>query len=108
MLRTHLSSGLAVVLAWAQVDTGATSGVVTDSTGAIVLGAKVTTTETDTNVQAVLSTSDAGFYSAPSLHPGPYQVEVFKERRGDGYELSLSPTHAGNCQHPPTDIDGFG
>ena len=50
MLRTHLSSGLAVVLAWAQVDTGATSGVVTDSTGAIVLGAKVTTTETDTNV----------------------------------------------------------
>jgi hypothetical protein len=50
---------------------GAISGVVTDSTGAIVPGAKVTITETDTNVQVVSSTNDSGFYSAPSLHPGP-------------------------------------
>ena len=71
-------AALLAASALAQVDTGAISGVVTDSTGAIVPGAKVTITETDTNVQVPLSTNDAGFYSAPSLHPGPYQVEVSK------------------------------
>jgi hypothetical protein len=86
MLRTHSFSAIALVMtvlfdgsALAQVDTGAISGVVTDSTGAIVPGAKVAITETDTNAQVALATNDSGFYSAPSLRPGPYQVEVSKQ-----------------------------
>jgi hypothetical protein len=85
MLRTHSLCAIALVTtalfhgsALAQVDTGAISGVVTDSTGAIVPGAKVTITEIDTNIPVTLVTNDSGFYSAPSLRPGPYQVEVSK------------------------------
>ncbi len=62
----------------AQVDTGAISGVVTDSTGAIVPGATVAITQEETNVRVTLSTNDAGIYSAPSLHPGVYDIEVSK------------------------------
>ncbi len=78
MLRTHPFCVIALALfggaAPAQVDTGAISGVVTDSTGAIVPGAKVTITETDTTFRWFRLSTTAGFYSASSLHPGPYQV----------------------------------
>src|SRR5579862_3618551 len=86
MLRTHTISILALSIsavfagsALAQVDTGAIAGIVTDSTGAIVPGAKVTITQTDTNVHVVMETNNAGFYSAPALHAGPYEVEVSKQ-----------------------------
>src|ERR1700730_7755962 len=78
MFRAIALAALVAGSALAQVDTGAISGVVTDSTSAIVTGAKVTITETDTNVQVVSFSNDSGFYSDSSLHPGPYQVEVSK------------------------------
>lgn len=76
--RLSFAATLVAAIALAQVDTGAISGVVTDSSGAVVPGARVTITETETNVRVTLATNDSGFYSAPSLHPGPYQVEVAK------------------------------
>jgi hypothetical protein len=63
----------------AQVDTGAISGVVTDATNATVPGARVTITQQETNLRLSLTTNDSGFYSAPSLHPGHYNVQVLKD-----------------------------
>jgi hypothetical protein len=56
----------------AQVDTGAITGVVTDSSGALVPNAPVTITHSQTSIRAVI-TNDAGFNLAPSAHPEPYQ-----------------------------------
>ena len=59
-----------VTSALAQVDSGAISGVITDTSGAVVPGATVTITQTTTNITTVLTTNETGFYSAPSLRPG--------------------------------------
>ena len=52
----------------------------TDSQGAPVVDAAVVVTNTDTNVSTTLTTNSSGFYEAPLLMPGPYQVSV--ESRG--------------------------
>ena len=64
---------------FAQVDTGAITGVVSDRSGAIVPGVKVQIVQIETNSLTALQTNDAGFYSAPSLRPGRYEVTVTKE-----------------------------
>ena len=69
-------SALAVM---AQVDTGAILGVITDRSGAVVPGASVRIVEESTNSFTDLRTNDSGFYSAPALRPGRYQVTVSKE-----------------------------
>jgi hypothetical protein len=51
-------------------------GSVTDSTGAIVPGAKVVLTGTNTGVSSVTESNSAGFYKFPSLAPGTYQIAV--------------------------------
>jgi hypothetical protein len=56
--------------------TGTVLGTVTDSSGAIVQGAKVTITNTATNVSFKTVSSSAGDYYAPSLNPGTYKVTV--------------------------------
>jgi hypothetical protein len=56
--------------------TGTILGTVTDATGAIVPNAKVTVTNTGTNVQFQTVTSSSGDYNAPSLNPGTYRVTV--------------------------------
>src|SRR5262245_3429745 len=52
------------------------SGTVTDSTGAVVSGAKVTATNEATGVSHTQSTTEAGLYSFPSLPVGSYSVKV--------------------------------
>src|SRR6516165_7595495 len=56
--------------------TGTILGTVTDTSGAIVANAKVTVTDTETNVDFRTVTSSAGDYNAPALNPGPYKVTV--------------------------------
>ncbi len=56
--------------------TGAISGTVQDPTGAVVPGATVTATNTDTNVQTVRPTTGAGDYNITPLIPGNYTVTV--------------------------------
>ncbi len=70
--------GLLVVahVAHTQVDTGAISGVVKDASGAVVVSANVKITQSDTGVRSTFVTNGVGFYSAPSLHIGKYDVEV--------------------------------
>ena len=62
---------------WAQNTTGSIVGTVTDPSGAVVPGATVTLSNTDTNVVArVVKTDDSGNYSAPLLPIGHYSVTV--------------------------------
>ncbi|MGH9803187.1 MAG: carboxypeptidase regulatory-like domain-containing protein, partial [Blastocatellia bacterium] len=56
------------------------TGRVTDPSGAIVLGAKVTITNTGTNETRVVQTNDAGEYTVPQIPPGDYSLTV--ERQG--------------------------
>ncbi|HYW48621.1 MAG TPA: carboxypeptidase-like regulatory domain-containing protein [Bryobacteraceae bacterium] len=69
-----------VCSAQAQDIRGMISGTVTDPQGAQVAGATVVVTNTDTNVSTSLITNASGFYEAPLLLAGPYQVTV--ESRG--------------------------
>ena len=55
---------------------GTISGVVTDSTGAVVSGATIKVTNIDTGVTSVWKTNGAGVYNATSLNPGAYRVEA--------------------------------
>ena len=62
--------------AWAQRDMGTVLGTVTDSSGAIVAGAKVTVTEDLTQLSVSLTTDESGNYIRPLLKPGVYTIEV--------------------------------
>jgi Carboxypeptidase regulatory-like domain len=60
--------------AFSQLDYGSISGTITDPSGAVVVGAKVTVTNVDQGTQRILTTDKAGTYNAPSLIPGNYSV----------------------------------
>ncbi len=66
--------------------TGTILGTVTDATGAIVPNAKVTVTNTSTNVDFRTTTTSAGDYNAPDLNPGPYKVTV----EAQGFQKSVT------------------
>src|SRR5579863_7636536 len=68
--------------------TGTILGTVTDATGAIVANAKVTVTNTATNVPFRTTTSSSGDYYAPSLNPGTYKVSV----ESTGFQRSVTDT----------------
>ena len=67
-------------LAVAQSTNATLSGTVTDSTDALVPGAKVSVRHTKTGVQNRTESNAAGVYLFASLPPGPYEVTV--ERTG--------------------------
>lgn len=71
--------------AMAQTNKATITGTVTDLTGAIIRGAKVTVTNTGTRAERVTTTSDSGTYSVPSLDPGEYTVTV----EADGFKKSV-------------------
>jgi Carboxypeptidase regulatory-like domain len=56
--------------------TGALTGTVTDPSGAIVVGAKVTVTSQATGAQRTVYSGRDGGYSVPLLPPGTYAVQV--------------------------------
>jgi len=60
--------------AYAQVAGATLSGTVTDPSGAAITGAKVSIANKATGVTRDVATDAAGFYSAPNLLPGPYEV----------------------------------
>ena len=62
--------------AMGQAVNGAIVGVVVDSSGGVVAGAKVTITEQAKNVSREAKTNDSGFYSFPDVPPGTYTVTV--------------------------------
>jgi Carboxypeptidase regulatory-like domain len=80
----------------AQTVTGAIRGIVTDSTGAIVAGAKVTATNAATGVPTTTKTNPAGEYSIRFLPVGTYQLIVeasgFKTATYGPFALEIDQT----------------
>src|SRR5262249_23345054 len=86
-------AAFAVCAAFAQVDSGAISGVVSDTTGAVIPGVRVQIVQETTNVATDLVTNASGFYAAPALRPGAYRIAITKEgfraERRTGIELRV-------------------
>src|SRR6266436_3470666 len=81
-------------IASGQTQEGRILGTVTDQSGGLVKGARVTITNVDTGVSRTLETNDAGDYVAPSLPPGPYKLVVeatgFKKIERGGIRLEVA------------------
>ncbi|HYL78903.1 MAG TPA: carboxypeptidase-like regulatory domain-containing protein [Bryobacteraceae bacterium] len=77
------------------------SGAVTDTTGAMIPGAKVVATEIRTGTRTQTVSDEAGQYTIPFLAPGDYQVAAtvagFKE-------YVRKDVHLGSGDHPVIDI----
>jgi hypothetical protein len=71
----------------AQSNRATITGTVTDSTGALVGGAEITATNTDTNVSTKTVSNQDGIYVVPNLAPGTYTVEFKKE----GFQAEQRP-----------------
>ncbi|CAN5837298.1 hypothetical protein BH18ACI4_BH18ACI4_26200 [soil metagenome] len=74
---TFLSSFLLLLMPLvllAQTERGAITGVVTDSTGAVVPGATVTITNLANKTGQTLTTNEQGLYEAPFMLPATYKV----------------------------------
>jgi len=69
-----------------QTSEGRISGTVTDSSGAVVSGAKVTIANTATNVSRTVVTTSAGDYTVPNLDPGTYTISA----ESKGFKKSVS------------------
>src|SRR5579862_1495949 len=85
MSRGHVAArivcvaSLVVSFAFGQSERGTITGVVQDSSGAVIPSAKVTVTNPETNVKLNAVTNQAGEFTVPSLQPGVYNVRVDKE-----------------------------
>jgi len=85
--------GLALVSPSFAQTVGEFTGVVTDMSGAVVAGATVTATNTQTNAIRTAVTNNVGNYSFPALPPGVYNVKVeiqgFQPEIRSGVELQV-------------------
>src|SRR5262245_52444468 len=61
---------------WSQFASGTITGVVKDSTNAIIQGAVVTVTEQQTGTAIKVSTQNDGAFTAPNLAPAEYSLAV--------------------------------
>jgi Carboxypeptidase regulatory-like domain/TonB-dependent Receptor Plug Domain len=83
-----------------QASLSAITGTVTDTTGAAIVGAKVTITNQGTTVSHVATTDSGGFFSVEGLSDGQYAVAVsktgFKENVTNGIQLDPGQRRANN------------
>src|SRR5712692_7616939 len=70
---------LMAVPLFAQLPTGTILGVVKDSSRAVVPGANVTLTNTDTSLTRIGNSTEDGSYRFPALPVGHYRIEVTQE-----------------------------
>src|SRR5438105_9836817 len=86
------------ILLTAQVQNGQFTGVVTDPSGAAIPNAKVTVTNTGTNLAITTSTTQSGLFVARELPPGTYKITA--EASGFKTVSSTNITlYAGNIEH---------
>src|SRR5258708_2191650 len=74
LLTASLLLGLAMITAHAQDATGRVIGTVTDPSGGVLVGAKVTVTNTETKVTRETITGDNGSYQVLLVPIGNYSV----------------------------------
>jgi hypothetical protein len=79
---------------WGQAVTATLVGNVSDSSGGIVVGSKVTATETNTGVTRNTTTNESGNYSFPNVPPGTYSITAeqagFKRASRTGIEVTVN------------------
>ena len=87
---------LAVSPVFAQVDTGSITGTVTDPSGAVVSGAKVTLTNEGTGAALTTTTGTDGIYKFSPVHIGSYKLEVtstgFQTTTQSGVTVNIGST----------------
>src|SRR2546425_8746654 len=84
---------LSAPAAWSQA-TGSILGTITDTSSALVVGAKVIATNVNTNVSHAAITNGAGYYQIDNLIPGEYTVATemagFKKAIRSKFELQVA------------------
>lgn len=72
---------------------GEITGRVTDSSGAVMTGASITLTNTNTNAIRKAISTEAGVYSFPSVPPGPYKLSTqasgFKSWASEPFQVQV-------------------
>ncbi|GGH08421.1 TonB-dependent receptor [Silvibacterium dinghuense] len=80
--------------AWAQSTQGDLSGLIKDSSGAVIPGAKVVATGADTGVSSSTVSTSAGTYHIPALPIGRYNVTVsspgFATAKDEGVVITIN------------------
>src|SRR6476659_10465525 len=70
-----LLSAMTCDVVWAQA-TAQINGTVKDQTGAVLPGAEITVTQTDTGISRNTITDETGSFVLPNLATGPYRLEA--------------------------------
>src|SRR5437763_9941431 len=95
-MHTRLLAGLFLLstFAIAQEFRGTILGRVTDSSGAVVAGAAIQATNTETNVSVNTTSNQDGNYQVPFLNPGNYNLAVnhpgFKKTERQNIRVSIN------------------
>jgi hypothetical protein len=83
-------------------------GTVSDASGAPVANAKVTLTETNTNISRSTQTNESGNYVMPDLPPGTYRVTAelpgFKKASKAGVDVLVNTTSRIDLDLQPGDV----
>jgi hypothetical protein len=82
----------------AQTSYGGIVGTVTDSTGADLSGAKVTVTDTGTNISKTVTSGKGGTFSFSGLNPGTYTVKVSHDGFNSFTQNAIDVTIGGNTR----------
>ena len=70
------SALLAALPLFAQSPVGSISGTVKDPSGAVILGAAITSTSVSDGAKRAVSSNDQGYFLIPTLQPGEYKVII--------------------------------
>jgi len=92
--------------AWGQADTGRISGVVKDTTGAVIPNATVVATRVETGENTTAKTDSGGVFTFASLIAGTYNVTVtaqgFSSTANQGYVISDGSAVTSNFDLKPS------
>lgn len=84
------------------------SGRITDSSGAVLPGARVQLTNAATGVSSIATSNDEGYYVVPPVQPGAYNITAaatgFKEARIENFRLEIAQARTVNLQLTPGEI----
>ncbi len=89
--------------AFGQVTSAAIHGTVTDPSGAVVPGAKITAFDAQTGIKTVTTSNQSGYYTFPSLQiGGPYSIHIqatgFKRFQSTGVMLTANANREVNAK----------